>query len=68
MTNERINLQLNAIANETQSVTVEIFDTTGKKIRSQTAATPLYAPDSPGVYFVKLTTPAFTRTIKLSVN
>jgi hypothetical protein len=68
MTNERINLQLNAIANETQSVTVEIFDTTGKKIRSQTAAIPLYAPGSPGIYFVKLTTPAFTRTIKLSVN
>jgi hypothetical protein len=63
---EALNLHLEAGA--AQAASVEIFDSSGKKIGSQTATTPLYAPMSPGIYLVRVIAPAFVRAIKLSVN
>ena len=63
-----LNLRWSRNAAYGQACSVEIFDVAGKKVRRQSAGAPLYAPNAPGVYFVRVTAPAFRRTVKLLVN
>jgi hypothetical protein len=63
---EALNLRLDA--GEAQAASVEIFDAAGKKISSQAANVPLYAPGSSGIYLVRITAPELIRTIRLLVN
>lgn len=65
---EALNLRWSTNAAYGQACFVEIFDAAGKKVSWQTVGVPPYAPNTPGIYFVRVTAPTFRQTIKLLVN